>query len=462
MTVQIKEPADSNPATQDWQDLLLKLTLTTGGLHLFDIDTSNITNPRVRTGSRIEINGTFYRVESNEDIVGFQSIPLRSFFWVYAEVSGNALAGTSTAIFSCSEATPTWQVLKGGWFDNNNRRAMALCYRNSSGVLASWVSALGREINWAGCIPSTIDPVPTVGIIWGANTKGTWNIAHLPRGWYHAQMASGAGRGNGGDGTDTIGGGGGVAWESNSRNFFFYHDGDTPISIRVGGSGANGGRGGNGVGGSNRRTAGGGGASGGGEETALNGVSTGDIQGGNGGSATNANGAGASGGGGGGVIGGNAGGRASGSTVDNLGGGGGGHEGNGAWGVTTNAANAPGAGGGGQWDGSGHGGQGTHGQASGGIGNDGNTIVVQLTPRNGGGASNLPGAMPGDGGGGLTIGRLDGLDQQSSGAGLGSGANSSGSGGGGGGQGRDGKDRANGLNYAGFCNIRQVFIPPAA
>ena len=136
-----------------------------------------------------------------------------------------------------------------------------------------------RTLNWVSLGElDTLVETP----VFSQNTKGKWEII-LPVGWYYVMLASGLGGGNGGNGTNGGAvGGGGVANLSKTFNKPYFHNGKNKIVIRIGGTGWNGGTGGQRYGTGYGGT-GGGGASGGGEETTFNDISSGVQPGGNGG-----------------------------------------------------------------------------------------------------------------------------------------------------------------------------------
>ena len=121
----ITEPANLNPGTADWQQILHKLTVTTGGLliaGLTNMDTAGV--PQVKAGSRFEINGSFYETTADETITG---TPVNNAVnYIYAYASG------SSAAFKYSSATPDFQPAKGGWY-SGSERAIAKFYYASNG-----------------------------------------------------------------------------------------------------------------------------------------------------------------------------------------------------------------------------------------------------------------------------------------------------------------------------------------
>lgn len=123
MATLIPEPINVAPETADWQALLLKDTKTAGGA----VGTCRLTNwdttsePQVASGSRFEINGSFYEVApSAESITGWSGISTGAFAYVYATPSG------SSAAFSYSSTAPAWDSAKGGWYNGTARALFRL------------------------------------------------------------------------------------------------------------------------------------------------------------------------------------------------------------------------------------------------------------------------------------------------------------------------------------------------
>ena len=295
MAVMIPEPIDNNPMTEDWQKLLFKLTATAGGFHIIDIDNNENAPPAIAAGSRLEINGSFYAVLSPDDLHEYHSLQ-HGFFWIYAQPNNETLGG-NTASFYCTKLEPNWDVHKGGWFFTENKRAVAYCYKNNAGKLYSWVPITGKVIAYDRCAPDINDPLPDTPVF-SRTVKGEW-FTPLPKGWYAVDMSSGGGGGNGGRGGDGAGavGGGGVANQFNRIVRAFFHEGESPLFVKVGGSGFNGGSGASGGSGSgNNGGSGGGGGSGSGEETSCGDIRTGIVRNGSGGDGGTGSGGGTSGG----------------------------------------------------------------------------------------------------------------------------------------------------------------------
>ena len=419
----IKEPEDSNPGTSDWQEFLLRTTRSAGGLLLLDIDRRY---ELIKAGSRFEINGTFYECQTDESIQDFDTIDPGVFFFIYA------IPQASSAIIKASTVAPTYQVAKGGWF-NGTDRAIALGYKNSQGSFDK-TAIIDGDVHLSLEEEPTFVGVPQVR----RENKGTWDV-YLERGIYYIELSSGFGGGDGEHANGTTKGLGGKVTKSKKLYLLLIKSSNSSHSLKIGGSGFDGGDGGDcynqggSIGG-----AGGGGGSGAGEESSFDHHSTGRQEGGNGGDGGTAGGG--AGGGGGGVIGGRGGGSYGGS-----GGGGGGRCSDGANGSVGNyESRAPG----GNYQngnvGKGKGGNGGLQIAGGGGGGNSNTCLDEN--------AGLAGSTPAGNGGvsGNSVSHRNGAPGESAVY-----TPQQGQGGGGGGQGADGELRLDG-EAGGYCNIYKV------
>jgi hypothetical protein len=246
--------------------------------------TDNGSSITIQAGGVVEINGVLFKVFSTTTL----SKPSSSYsYWV--AVTDN---GDGTASFSLVNRPGVWVPDKNGYYLNNAR-------------ILNWSESQG--------IPQGSLPSP----IFTRTTKGIQNVS-LKKGKYYFELRSGLGGGNGSKGADgantntsKIGGNGGTPSSYNSVNIIKYFDIDTTVTVKVGGNGYPGGKGGDVISsGTNtaRGGAGGGGGGGGGEATEVVGIiSTEPVIGGNGGNggagwATSNTMAGAGGGGGGGYV----------------------------------------------------------------------------------------------------------------------------------------------------------------
>jgi hypothetical protein len=264
MAILIAEPANENPGPSDWMQNLLKMTMTTGSLLLSGVTKTD--TPAIIKGSRFEVNGSFYYVnkdDTDETVHNWSTIDDAGFCYIYAVPDGD------TCTFSAMDLSnaPMWIPALGGWFMGTSR-ALYLAYKSSLGICTGAL-VMDRE-NYL--VPGDFIPDAAGGKIKAYETpslKNTYTIT-LSRGWYYAELISGAGNGDGGNahggGVNQTGGSGGIAATRTTVNVPFYIDTFKNLVITVGGDGFNGGYGGWG-----NMGGGGGGGSGGGDETTIQG-----------------------------------------------------------------------------------------------------------------------------------------------------------------------------------------------
>ena len=195
----------------------------------------------------------------NTNLFILQKPNINTCYWIAINTDNE---GTAT----CSLVTRPgiWDSSKKGCYTADNKRTL------------NWVS-LGQT--------STSDLTLTKAL----TTKGihTWRGK---TGWYYIILKSGLGGGNGGNGSGLNYGGGGVPNQYKMKQFPYFSDGFYTNTIKIGGNGYNGGRGGYG----GRQDffyagSGGGGGSGSGENSTFNDIDTGVQFGGNGGNGGNGN-----------------------------------------------------------------------------------------------------------------------------------------------------------------------------
>lgn len=122
MVERIVEPASTNPMTIDWQNLLNKLTSTTGGLALIDYVQDGTNPPKIKVGSRFEINGSFFVItDEDEEVTGYAAIPAGSPAYVYAVPNSPNPGEASTCTFEYRVTPPALNVALGGMFDGTAR-----------------------------------------------------------------------------------------------------------------------------------------------------------------------------------------------------------------------------------------------------------------------------------------------------------------------------------------------------
>ena len=191
MGILIAEPTDHDVDTNAWQTLLLKLTATTGGLMLIDFTEKQSVNvPQIIAGSRFEINGSFYKVISNEAIQNWTSIN-NGKAYVYAVPMGGELSQ-----FVFNNTAPTYQVAKGGWYHpTESWRCIMSCYKQSS------TQCRGKALMGVKT-PFYDTPTETEGVQVVTNSTQQSYKAAIEAGWYRVELRGGNG-GNGGDGAKT-------------------------------------------------------------------------------------------------------------------------------------------------------------------------------------------------------------------------------------------------------------------
>ncbi|MDR2658765.1 MAG: hypothetical protein LBC27_02085 [Spirochaetaceae bacterium] len=119
---QVTEPGIDGVTLEDWQTFLLRTTIQGGGYILLGVVNMDTTGaPSIELGSRLEINGAFYKAVSNESVSGS---PANGTNYVYAVPSSGG------AYFQYSAAAPVWNTAKGGWYNGNNRAVLRFEYAN--------------------------------------------------------------------------------------------------------------------------------------------------------------------------------------------------------------------------------------------------------------------------------------------------------------------------------------------
>jgi hypothetical protein len=121
MATRITEPSDVNPATTDWQNLLNKLVAVTGGFYLMNFTPHTELPPKVKTGSRFEINASYFVVTADEEIIGYDALPDGSSAYIYAIPDQAGVGVAQTATFEYSANAPVFDIALGGMFDGVNR-----------------------------------------------------------------------------------------------------------------------------------------------------------------------------------------------------------------------------------------------------------------------------------------------------------------------------------------------------
>lgn len=294
MAVLIAEPSDENPITDDWMQILKKLTITTGGLFLCDFSEKRTLGiPKILQGSRFELNSSFYEVQQDEDIQAWNSIVDNVWCYAYLRALGN-----DQGEFYWSSQKPTYRVVHGGWFHPDNNERAILSARKVNSTTCRTKSLVGRRFNYPR-------PLDTDGILIAQNRSTPSLEVPIESGWYRVVLegAHGGPGGRGGNsgtfsdhffgGTDGIGLAssgqpGSSGSEGETRTFFLWLEEGT-VELMPGRWGSFGSEGTNGVNGSASLRGAGDGGDGGnganGEDSLLlnNGVVVAIAKGGNGG-----------------------------------------------------------------------------------------------------------------------------------------------------------------------------------
>jgi hypothetical protein len=243
----IQEPADLNPATVDWQQLLNKLTATTGQLLAFALNLSNNVLT-VKNGSRIEVNGSFYRVNNgNEAIANFSSLS-SGFAFVYAIPN---ITNGLTCSFEYRTNIPVYDPMLGGWFQPGaNARAIAVFYKGTNNTIANWAPMPndGFEIPYEKVVLDE-NNFNRNQLVQSYGNVENYYLLTLQRGWFIFDIKSG--RGNpgtkGGDssisGTSRTAGLGANGGQNGISYLLQFSDGDFVLVSGGGGGGGGGGAG---------------------------------------------------------------------------------------------------------------------------------------------------------------------------------------------------------------------------
>jgi hypothetical protein len=131
MANRIPEPASTNPQTLDWQTLLNKLTTTTGAFTIVGLASGSDGRPVVKNGSRFEVNGAFFSVQSGDEPVNvIGSLPIGDYCYIYAMPDHPDPAQASTCTFLGTNIVPVMDIVLGGLF-NGPWRCLGWAKKNS-------------------------------------------------------------------------------------------------------------------------------------------------------------------------------------------------------------------------------------------------------------------------------------------------------------------------------------------
>jgi hypothetical protein len=220
------EPGNDKINYTQWAQLIQKTTFEAGGFIALGLTNMTGTGAsQIALGSRVEIGGSLYISTANETISGSPSSDITTY--IYAVPSGNA------ASFTYSSTTPTWNAVKGGWYNGNNRAVAKFFYSGGQYLSKTILDSYG-----AFSALDTNVPIPTTGGTVVASISGVKRTASytLAAGGYRYSLTSGAGGG------DASGQTGGVASKRETNTGTFYWRGGT-INVKTGGDGFNGGKG---------------------------------------------------------------------------------------------------------------------------------------------------------------------------------------------------------------------------
>ena len=213
MALLITEPDAGPPDLPDWQNIIAKLTKTTGGLQLLDYYVDSVSGDfKIKKGSRFEINGSFYAVGNTEDSIedlGLVENARQFFVYAVPEVGG--------AKFIASHTVPRFDVEKGGFFDktNLNMRALYWGIKENNAIIIDPLTSVADILY--DKLPSTEYDEVAVENTTGNQSK---TFLLLP-GWYRLTC-------RGGDGAN-----GGVAFHSPATNSTLYPPGTGTASAAI-------------------------------------------------------------------------------------------------------------------------------------------------------------------------------------------------------------------------------------
>jgi len=286
---QVLEPRDYSPNDKDWQDFLYRTTFQNGGyikLMLRELNTSE--EPLIARGSRLEVNGTFYSLPEDMEILDPHNVAYEQWIFIYAAVQPNSLK------FEYRNTLPKYDTAKCGWFDGTDR-AISKLYLREDG----WWSKVILE-DYESMFKNNFTVLPTTGgELIGEGGINNFNNYIVNPGAYRWELQAGLGgrggySGNATQGTPGLGAEGEILADS------FTVEQKTQIELLTGGDGNNGLPGGGNSGGGWSQSGPGGGGPGGNSEIKIEGNYSKTARGGAGGGGAGTDGSARNGGGGGG------------------------------------------------------------------------------------------------------------------------------------------------------------------
>jgi hypothetical protein len=228
MATLVTEPLNNLINYTQWAQLIQKTTFEAGGFIALGLTNINATGaPQIANGSRVEVGGSLYRCMADETVTG---TPGAGVNYIYCVPAGTA------ASFTYSAAGPSWNAVKGGWYNGNNRAVAKLYYTsgqyNGKVILDSYQAI--KAVNTDQAIPAS-GGVQTV-------TGTTATSSHtLPAGAYRYEIRAGDG-GAGGDyeytSAITYKGGAGAAGQAKTGTFLLTDP--SALALVVGRDGADG------------------------------------------------------------------------------------------------------------------------------------------------------------------------------------------------------------------------------
>jgi hypothetical protein len=234
MTEIIPEPKDNNPETGDWQGFLFRTTFQGGGflqVRLTNMELTDVSS--IAQGSRIEVNGSFYRVASDELINDTYNMADNQWVFVYANVLPAGL------LFEYRNQMPVYDVVKCGWYLGTDR-CIAKMYKYDVRTYYGKRILTDQDSMYKDFFPilPPISAVTTNRLSAGSNTG---SFLTIPPGIYRFVLRGGtAGRGGRGGYRDENAPAPNSP-ESRDEVFVVYED--TEIELRIGYGGSDGGNG---------------------------------------------------------------------------------------------------------------------------------------------------------------------------------------------------------------------------
>jgi hypothetical protein len=236
------EPLNNEITYTQWGQLIQKTIFEARGF--ISLGLTNLNNsaaPQIEYGSRVEVSGSLYLCEATETVTGSPQLGVN---YIYCVTAG------SVASFSYSTYPPTWNAVKGGWYNGENRAVAVLYYYGGAyyskmvidgaalpvpdkSVVPFTTGTLIQNVAGGQTVTVTLDPGEYIIEIAGAGGGGGGNsaggqsyykggdggylkqrITFREKTWVFVWAGKGGGKGGGSgdsDGGGAGGGGGGTA-----------------------------------------------------------------------------------------------------------------------------------------------------------------------------------------------------------------------------------------------------------